>query len=156
LKTPRTYRAIASARYKRLYTDRYREPQNHHELDWTNAVLYIGLDEFREIAANKRKYTDWLVDIGDRNGWRTWMRIYHADDQAVRQVWLSLYEDLGDPAMEVEVYRQFNHILRYPETGSLEFDKKAERLRRSTLISSTAGAGVMPFSWHHRYLGAAG
>jgi rhamnogalacturonyl hydrolase YesR len=118
------YRAIASERYKRLYTDRYREPQNHHELDWTNAVLYIGLDEFREIAANKRKYTDWLVDIGDRNGWRTWMRIYHADDQAVGQVWLSLYEDFGDPAMEVEVYRKFNHILRYPETGSLEFDKR--------------------------------
>lgn len=118
------YRAIATQRYQRMYVERFRELKNHHELDWTNGVLYAGMDQFRKIAENKRKYTDWLVDIGDRNGWRLWYRMYYADDHTAGQAWLSLYEDLGDPAMLEQVYLQFRHILNYPEIGSLVYERK--------------------------------
>lgn len=118
------YRAIGSERYRTRYAEKYRTPQNHHELDWTNAVLYAGMDAFRGIAENRRKYTDWLVSIGDRNGWRPYYRLYYADDHAVGIAFLSLYEDLGDPAMRREVKNVFDEILRYPRTGSLEYVRR--------------------------------
>lgn len=118
------YRAITDQRLKMRYTRHYRTPVNHHELDWTNAVLYAGIDEFRGIAENRRKYTDWLVAIGDRNGWRPYYRPYYADDHAVGIAFLSLYEDLGDPAMRRELHNAFDYILRYPKTGSLDYVRR--------------------------------
>jgi rhamnogalacturonyl hydrolase YesR len=120
------YRAISLDRLKTRYTDHFREPSNHHELDWTNGVLYAGMNQFRAIAENKRKYTDWLVEIGDRNKWRTWYRLYYADDHTVAQTWLALYEDLGDPAMMEPVNRVFQRILRYPKTGSMEYVRRED------------------------------
>jgi rhamnogalacturonyl hydrolase YesR len=120
------YRAIAAQRYKERYTDRHLTPQNHHELDWTNGVLYIGMDQFRSIARDRRHYTDWLVEIGDRNGWRPYFRPYFADDQTASQAFLSIYEERGDPAMMREVDRVLRYVLRYPKTGSLDYIRDPE------------------------------
>src|SRR5512135_360483 len=37
----------------------------HHDLDWTNAALYIGLAELAAISQDP-KYQQWLIDLGGK------------------------------------------------------------------------------------------
>ena len=109
--------------YRALPTNRKRwqNRKNYHDLTWHMAALYVGFNEFRQVADQPEKYADFLKMIGERNGWRLHHRPYHADDQAVGQVWLSLYQDYDDPAMREPTRQHFDWILANPKTGSLEY-----------------------------------
>jgi len=109
------YRALPSNQ------DKPRRRKNYHDLTWHMAALYVGYDEFRKIADTPEKYTSFLKMIGQRNAWNLHTLPYHADYHAVGQVWLSLYEDLGDPAMLNPTREHFDWILANPKTGSLDY-----------------------------------
>lgn len=109
------YRALPPNR------DGKRYQRNYHDLTWNNAALYVGFNEFRKVADQPEKYADFLKMIGRRNNWNLHTRPYFADDYAVGQVWLSLYEDYQDPAMLEPTRKQFDWILQHPKTGSLEY-----------------------------------
>src|SRR5215211_7877582 len=47
--------------------------------DWTNAAAFTGIMELAKIDTDK-KYTDFLVNIGNELNWNTGPRRFHADD----------------------------------------------------------------------------
>lgn len=76
----------------------------HHQLDWTNGVLYRGMVEWGILTQN-RECLDFVMEIGEKNGWKMFDRPYHADDICVGQAFTALYRLYGDermlrPAME--------------------------------------------------------
>lgn len=109
------YRALPSKKAN------WQNKRNYHDLTWHNAALYVGYDQFREVADQPEKYIGFLKMIGERNDWGLHKRPYHADDHAVGQVWLSLYEDFEDPAMLRPTREHFDWILANPKTGSLDY-----------------------------------
>lgn len=118
--------------YRALPTSKkaFREKNSYHDLTWHMGALYAGMNEFRGIAENPAKYTDWLTMIGERNGWKPHKRPYHADDHAVGQFYLSLYEETKDPKMIAPFQEQFDWILENPKTGSLEWGKETDAHHR--------------------------
>lgn len=108
----------------------FREKLPYDDLTWHMGALYAGMNEFRGIAENPAKYTGWLTMIGERNGWKPYKRPYHADDHAVGQFYLSLYEQTKDPKMIAPIQEQFDWILENPKTGSLEWGRETDAHNR--------------------------
>ena len=66
----------------------------HHDLDWTNGALYVGMVDWAKLAEeeyNDSTYYQWLYKIGRRNCWQPHQRLYHADDITVSQSFIDLY-----------------------------------------------------------------
>lgn len=93
----------------------------YHDLEWHHGALYAGMNEWRKIADDP-KYTNWLRAVGERNQWKLHQRLYHADDHAVGQFYLALYEEFNQPEMLNPVRNQFDWIIDHPKTGTLEWD----------------------------------
>ncbi len=107
------YRALASNKPS------WANHKNYHDLQWHMGALYAGIERFRHIADQPEKYPGFLTMIGQRNGWKLHKRPYHADDHAVGQFYLSLYQETRDPAMLRPTREQFDWILEHPKTGSI-------------------------------------
>jgi rhamnogalacturonyl hydrolase YesR len=66
--------------------------------EWTNAVAYVGLlAAYR--ALDDSRYLSAVTEVGERLEWRLGPRLRHADDHAIGQAYLELYEMSGDPRM---------------------------------------------------------
>lgn len=100
----------------------------HHDLDWTNATLYIGLAELASISKDPR-YEQWLMDIGRKYRWQPHYDMYLADDIAVSQMYLDLYKKVGDKSILNPTWARTEWVVRHPSTGSLLYSGKD----RSTL-----------------------
>ncbi|MDH3981685.1 MAG: glycoside hydrolase family 88 protein [Kiritimatiellaceae bacterium] len=88
----------------------WQDRERYHDREWHCGALYAGMYEWSTISGDP-KYTDWLKMIGERNGWKLHWRRYHADDHAVGQFYLNLYEDFGDEAMIGPTRERFDWIL---------------------------------------------
>ena len=80
---------------------------------WHCAPFFMGLSDLSEISGN-RKYIDAAKTIAQKNDWNLAKRPYHADDHAVGQVYLKLYQLDHDPAMIAKIQKRFNWILAHP------------------------------------------
>ncbi|MDO3382440.1 glycoside hydrolase family 88 protein [Gilvimarinus algae] len=96
--------------------------EQYHDLEWHHGALYAGMNQWRKVADNPEKYTDWLIAIGERNDWKLHHRPYHADDHTVGQFYLALYEEFNDPAMLEPTREQFDWILANPKIGTLDWE----------------------------------
>ena len=83
------------------------------DLEWHCAPFYMGLSDLSEISGN-RKYLDAAKAIGAKNGWNLGERLRHADDHAVGQLYLKLYQLDKDPAMIAKLRERFDWILANP------------------------------------------
>jgi len=81
------YRALPSPKHRKKWNNR----NKHHELDWTNGALYVGMFQLSAVS-HYPKYINWLVELGDRNEWKLHKRMYHADDHTVGQFYLNLHQ----------------------------------------------------------------
>lgn len=97
-----------------------RARKNWHDLTWHNGVLYVGMDVWRKVSGDPA-VKNFLVMIGDRNGWEPYTKSYHADDHVVGQFYLSLYEEHKNPEMLAPFQKHFNWILDNRKTGTLEW-----------------------------------
>lgn len=113
------YRALPSN-----HRSKWQNDKPYHDLVWHMGALYAGMYEWSKVADDPATYTDWLKMIGERNGWKLHTRPYHADDHAVGQFYLSLYEELQDPKMISPTQERFDWILENPKTGTLEWKAK--------------------------------
>ena len=102
---------------------------NWPDLAWQNAALYVGLNEWRKFSRDE-KVQAFLLDIGRRNQWRLWDRPYHADDHAVGQFYLSLYEEQKQIEMVEPTRSHFDWILNNPKVGSLYWKEGTDRKNR--------------------------
>jgi rhamnogalacturonyl hydrolase YesR len=95
------------------------------ELNWVYAPFYLGLTRWAEIAEREdhdKSYYDWLMKLGRRNGWQLDKRMYHADDIAVSQAWLQLYEKYKQKAMVNPTVARADWVVANPPTGSFDLD----------------------------------
>lgn len=112
------YRALPSMTRRQSWHNTARYP----DLVWHCGALYAGMDQWRRIADDPSPYTDFLMEIGERNDWEFRDRPYHADDHAVGQFYLSFYEEFQDADMLEPTQEHFDWILKHPKTGTLEWN----------------------------------
>ncbi|MDH3346135.1 MAG: glycoside hydrolase family 88 protein, partial [Kiritimatiellaceae bacterium] len=93
--------------------------ERYHDREWHCGALYAGMYEWSTISGDP-KYAGWLKMIGERNGWQLHYRRYHADDHAVGQFYLNLYEDFGDESMIGPTRERFDWILSNAKSEPLD------------------------------------
>ena len=106
------YRALPAPEDRKKWHHRDKYP----ELDWTCAAFYAGLYQFSTVA-NNPKYINWLKAMGNKHSWMLFERKFHADDHAVGQFYLSLYEQFHDERMLLPTQIQFDNIMYGPKAG---------------------------------------
>jgi unsaturated rhamnogalacturonyl hydrolase len=88
---------------------------------WERAVFYIGLARWAE-HYDDQQYFHLIRSFGNQNNWQLGPRTYHADDQAIGQVYAAAYQHFGDPQMLEPMIARFNFILAHRPMVSLSFD----------------------------------
>lgn len=97
----------------------------HDDLDWTHAVLYIGMLDLAELIEQEDKnnpYYKWLLRIGQRNHFQVGKWMYHADFIAVGQPFIDLYLKYGNKKMIAPVMARANWVVENPPKTTLELN----------------------------------
>lgn len=95
------------------------QPQvKHHDLEWTNAVLFRGMVEWADYTQDSRYY-DFLMQIGKKHSWAFLKRLYHADDLVIAQMYIRMYEKFRDPAMIRPTIARVDSIIANPSKARL-------------------------------------
>ncbi len=93
---------------------------------WVCAPFYDGVMALGRLGGNANdKYVEAMFQIGTTNRWQPGQRIYNADDHAVTQMYLEMYELRGDPALLQPTQGTFNIIFDAPKLNpdDLDFSK---------------------------------
>jgi unsaturated rhamnogalacturonyl hydrolase len=103
-------------------------PSKHKPTDWTCAAGYAGFMALSEISASPR-FHEAMLAMGAANEWKPGPRPYHADDHAVGQTYVALYQRHKDPKMIAPLKERFDFILANPMDDDLRFvgPKKNDR-----------------------------
>ena len=114
------YRALPVEKERKKWHNR----EKHHDLDWTCAALYAGMFEWSEITGDP-KYSKWLYNIGVKNKWKLYKRMFHADDHAddIRDVVLDSFEI--DDHFDITNYRDEIEEIAKEGLGDVEDNVKA-------------------------------
>lgn len=106
----------------------------HDDLDWTHAVLYMGMvdwAELTELTDGDSSYYKWLMKIGWRNHFQVGKWMYHADFIAVGQTFIDLYKKYNDTNIIAPVMARANWVVEHPTNATLELNYgKRETLSR--------------------------
>jgi unsaturated rhamnogalacturonyl hydrolase len=97
-------------------------PSKHPLTDWTQAAWYAGMMALADISSSPR-FLDAMVQVGEKNDWKLGPRRYHADDNAVGQMYVEVFLKKKDPKMIAQMREEFDAILASPKTGDLDFEK---------------------------------
>jgi len=81
--------------------------------DWTYAALYAGFMAVPDAAGGK-KYREAMARMGKKFDWQPGPRVAHADDQAVGQTYLELYQRTHDSAMMVPIRDRMDAVMQMP------------------------------------------
>lgn len=100
----------------------------HDDLSWTHAALYMGMLDWAELAEKEDEdetYYKWLLKIGRRNAWQVGKYMYHADFVAVGQVFIDMYRKYGDRNMLLPTLARTEFVIRHPSASTLELDYRS-------------------------------
>ena len=103
-------------------------PSKHAVTDWTHGALFAGMSAWAQMADND-KYLDALVGFGNKTNWQLGPRAYHADDHAVGQMYIEMYNIYKDPKMLAGVQGRFDWILDHQSNTSLDIRVKGSHDR---------------------------
>ncbi len=99
----------------------------HNRRDWTNGTLYIGLMEWAKASANE-KYMNWLYLTGAGEYWEPNKRLYLADDIAVCQMYLEMYQLYKDADFAYQFIlptkERLDYVMENPSKGDLFYNHK--------------------------------
>jgi len=87
---------------------------------WMYATLHIGLWHWAE-AIDSNAYRQTVMNLSQLNDYELGPRIYHADDHAVGDVYLSIFDQFGGESRIQDTVEHFEHILKQPSSVGLEF-----------------------------------
>ncbi len=82
--------------------------------DWTFATLYVGLLAASDTLKNP-VYADAVKKVAEHYDWTLGPRESHADDQAIGQSYLKLYEEQPDPIRIASLKKQFDKLRVTPD-----------------------------------------
>ena len=96
-----------------------------HPQGWVYAAFHVGMARWAKLAdqQGEQQYYKKLYNVAKRNQYLFAPRIYNADDYAIGQLYLDLYEKYRDPEMLVPLKTIFNIILNSPSSTDLYFKK---------------------------------
>jgi unsaturated rhamnogalacturonyl hydrolase len=103
-------------------------PGKHSTTHWTYGACFAGLTAWAQMNETDQ-YFEALKGFGEKNNWQLGSRPYHADDHAVAQMYLSLYEKYRDPAMIAPLMERFDWILANQPDTPLTHDNKEHKKR---------------------------
>jgi len=92
----------------------------HPKGDWTNAAGYTGILELGKVSKDK-KYTDFLVRIGNDLDWNTGKRRFMADDYCIGQTYSNLYMIYHDQKMIAKFQSLADSIIVQTHTEPLDW-----------------------------------
>ena len=120
-----------------------------HPQGWVYASFHVGMAKWAKLADKHgdESYFRKLYDIGKRNKYLLASRIYNADDYAIGQLYLDLYEKYQEPEMLVPLKVVFDIILNSPSTVSLEYkhiqiDADADKYHNASPIEAYGGREI--------------
>ena len=99
---------------------------------WMYATLHLGLWRWAQQVDNNA-YKQAVLNLSQLNNFELGPRVYHADDHAVGDVYLSLYRAYGGDNKINHVTTFFDEILANPDTRSLDFAVKKRDVHNFTL-----------------------
>ncbi len=67
--------------------------------DWTNGAYYTAVMKAHQVTKNQAYY-DAMLNMGNRNQWKTYDRLFHADDVVISNAYLHLAQ-LGEKAVDL-------------------------------------------------------
>jgi unsaturated rhamnogalacturonyl hydrolase len=73
--------------------------------DWTNGVYYTAVMKAHQ-STKHAAYYEAMLNMGRRNKWQTWERLYHADDVTISNAYLYL-KKLGEKEVDLEPTEKF-------------------------------------------------
>ncbi len=82
--------------------------------DWTFAALYAGFMAASKALPNPR-YEEAMMQVGNKFDWRLGPRLSHADDQAIGQTYLELYQQYHELKMITPTRDQFDTLMKAPD-----------------------------------------
>ena len=88
--------------------------EGNYQQDWTLAAMYTGFMALPP-AVNRTAYRDAMISMGKQFNWQLGPRPDHADDHAVGQTYLELYEQKHDPAMLAPTRASMDALLKRPD-----------------------------------------
>jgi rhamnogalacturonyl hydrolase YesR len=88
--------------------------EGNYQQDWTLAAMYTGFMALPP-AVNGPAYRDAMTSMGKQFNWQLGPRPEHADDHAVGQTYLELYEQKHDPAMLAPTRESIDALLKRPD-----------------------------------------
>lgn len=88
--------------------------QPYFSRDWTFAALYAGYMAAAH-ALPEPRYEDAMLKMGNGFNWTTGPRKAHADDQAVAQTYLGLFNDFHEQRMVLPTQEQLDSLMAQPD-----------------------------------------
>ena len=103
-------------------------PSVHSSTDWTQSAGDAGIIALAGISGDP-KYRDALLAMGEANGWKPGLRMYHADDLAIGQTYAGLYFLYRDPKMIAPLRARLDAVLSAPSAvQSLDFHQPYDQV----------------------------
>jgi len=96
-------------------------PTNDDKKGWIYSVFYDGVMALGRMESNG-KYLEAMLAEGTSNHWQLGSRAYHADDHALAQMYLEMYELKNDPDMIKPTQQNFNYVFDFPASNPTELD----------------------------------
>lgn len=116
---PMTADAIL-AQMERLGRWQIEHPSSHALTDWTHGALYAGMMALVRQSDDPR-FAEAMLEVGRRTDWKPGPRELMADDHAVGQMYLEMFERERDAAMLEPIRRAMDHVIAQPAEESLEW-----------------------------------
>ena len=97
-------------------------PSSVDPTDWQQAAGYAGMMALAGVSESPR-FRDAMVRMGEANRWQLGPRPHHADDHAVGQTYVELFQRRHEAAMIAPLQERFDWILANPKDDDLDFDQ---------------------------------
>lgn len=113
--TKLTHRAVEHA-VRKVAEWELNRSQPYFDQDWTFAALYAGFMAVPDGAGGKT-VRDAMVGMGKKFDWQLGPRPSHADDHAIGQTYLELYQRFKDPAMLAPTRARMDALVHQPDVN---------------------------------------
>lgn len=117
-------------------------PARHDPRGWVQGAGYTGMMALAEVSPSPR-FLEAMRQMGAKNAWQPGTRVYHADDHVVIQTYADLFLRDHKPETIAPSIERFDHILKNPAPGGLEFVGQ----NRSTQWSWCDALFMAPPAW---------
>jgi rhamnogalacturonyl hydrolase YesR len=112
--SPRFRREDVSKALRKVADWQLARAKAHFSRDWTYAALYAGFMAVPQPVAGSR-YQDAMLAMAQGFHWQLGPRLAHADDQAIGQTYLALYQEHHDSAMIAPTRERFDAVMKLPD-----------------------------------------